>query len=111
MHDSIPKKAFCARMLNSALGVALVLYAQADPGKVTLIRTPHGGIQPQAAVDSAGVLHLLYFKGEPQGGDVFYVRREPGRKEFSSPMRVNRRPGSAIAMGTVRGAHLALGKN
>jgi hypothetical protein len=84
--------------------------AQTGAGRVTLLRTPYGGIQPQAAVDDAGVLHLIYFGGEPGAGDVFYVRREPGQENFSAPLRVNSQPGSVIATGTVRGAHLAVGQ-
>lgn len=84
---------------------------QALNSQVTLIRTPHGGIQPQAAVDSSGVLHLIYFTGESGGGDVFYVRRVPGKDSFSEPLRVNSQPGSVIATGNIRGAHLAIGKD
>jgi hypothetical protein len=80
-------------------------------GKVALVRTPHGGIQPQAVVDAKGGLHLVYFSGEPAGGDVYYVRREPGKEIFSTPLRVNSQPGSVIATGTIRGAHLAVGKS
>src|SRR5262245_36810755 len=36
--------------------------------KVTLLRVPEKGIQPQAVVDAKGVLHLIYFRGEPRGG-------------------------------------------
>jgi hypothetical protein len=79
-------------------------------GKVTLVRVPQDGIQPQAAVDAEGVLHLVYFSGEPGGGDVYYVRREPGNEGFSTPLRINSQPGSVIATGTVRGAHVAVGK-
>jgi hypothetical protein len=46
--------------------------------KVTLLRTPHGDIRPQAVLDAKGTLHLIYFKGDNAGaGDLFYVRREP----------------------------------
>jgi hypothetical protein len=83
---------------------------EAKRRQVTPVRTPHGGIQPQAVMDSGGTLHLIYFSGEPGAGDVFYVRREPGKDEFSSPLRVNSQPGSVIATGTVRGAHIALGQ-
>jgi hypothetical protein len=76
-----------------------------------ILRTPDGGIQPQAVVDSSGVLHLIYLKGDPGAADVFYVRRDPGMEEFTSPIRVNSQPGSAIAIGTIRGAQIALGKN
>lgn len=79
--------------------------------QVTVLRTPEGGIQPQATVDSKGVTHLIYYKGEPNGGDIFYVRRLPGEAEFSKSLRVNSQRGSATAMGTIRGAQLAVGKN
>src|SRR4051794_40542826 len=79
--------------------------------RVQLVRTPDGGVQPQAVVDAAGVLHLIYFKGEPKGGDIFYVLQPAGSSEFSKPVQVNSVAGSAIAVGTIRGAHLALGKN
>jgi hypothetical protein len=46
----------------------------ADP-KVRVVKTPDDGIQPQAVVDAKGVLHLIYFKGEPAAGAFFYVRR------------------------------------
>jgi hypothetical protein len=61
-------------------------------------------------VDAGGTLHLIYFKGEAGAGDVFYVRRRAGEERFSDPIRVNSRPGSAIAVGTIRGGQLALGK-
>jgi hypothetical protein len=89
--------------------LALPLMGAGDT-KVVLIRTPDGGIQPQAATDDKGVLHLIYFKGEPGSGDVFYVRREPGKEGFSAPIKVNSQAGSVIATGTVRGAHIAVGK-
>ena len=53
-------------------------------------------------------MHVVYLKGDPYASDVFYVRREHG--VFSKPIRVNSRQGSAIAVGTVRGAQIALGK-
>jgi hypothetical protein len=80
------------------------------PAKVTLVRAPEKGIQPQAVVDGKGVAHLIYFKGQPGHGDVFYVRAQKGGG-FSEPLRVNSEPGSAIATGNIRGAHLAVGKN
>jgi hypothetical protein len=81
------------------------------PGKVTLLRAPESGIQPQAAMDAKGVLHLIYFRGEPGNGDVFYVRSDDGGTTFSRPLRANSQPASVIATGNIRGAHLAVGKN
>jgi hypothetical protein len=83
---------------------------QAIPTEVTVMRTPDRGIQPQVAVDRQGVLHLIYLKGDPGAGDIYYVRKAPGAREFSKPIRVNSAPGSAIAVGSVRGPHLAVGK-
>jgi len=84
--------------------------AQEATEKVKLMRTPNNGIQPQAVVDERGTLHLIYLAGDPAASDVFYVRRAPG-KDFSTAVRVNSQPGSAIAIGTIRGAQIALGKN
>lgn len=84
---------------------------QAATEKVKLIRTPNNGLQPQAVMDSHGALHLIYLAGEPSASDIFYVRRDAGRSDFSAPLRVNSQPGSAIATGTIRGAQIALGKN
>jgi hypothetical protein len=72
---------------------------------------PNGGIQPQAVADKSGTLHLIYFKGENAGkGDLFYVRRKVGEERFSEPIRINSRPNSACAIGSVRGGQIALGK-
>jgi hypothetical protein len=79
--------------------------------RIAVIATPDGGIQPQAVADDAGVVHLIYFKGEPAGGDLFYVRTKPGTIDFSKPIRVNSQPGSAVAIGTIRGGQLALGRD
>jgi hypothetical protein len=78
---------------------------------ITLLRTPHDGIQPQTSLDRNGVLHMIYFKGDPAAGDIEYVSRKRGQKDFSHPIRVNSEPASAIAVGTVRGPQMALGRN
>jgi hypothetical protein len=84
-----------------------------DPPAATVVtrRVPNAGIQPEAVVDSRGVLHLLYFSGEPAGGDLFYVRSTDLGATFPAPVRVNSQPASAIATGTIRGGQLALGRN
>src|SRR6266705_3521783 len=100
-------------LLYSFIPVLFTAVARANDGapQVRLLRTPGSGIQPQAAVDAKGVVHLIYFKGDPKGGDIFYVRREPGQQDFSKPMQVNTQPHTAMAVGTIRGAQLAVGKN
>jgi len=89
-----------------ACGTALA----ADRERVQPVRTPNGGIQPQAALDAKGVLHLIYFQGDAKAGDVFYVRKAAAGSDFSKPIQVNSLAGSAIAAGTIRGAHLAVGR-
>ena len=74
-------------------------------------RVLDGGIQPQVAVDDRGAVHLIYFRGDPAHGDVFYVRSTDDGATFSSPIQVNHQGGSAIATGTVRGAQIAVGRN
>lgn len=78
--------------------------------EVRVQRAPAGALQPQAVMDAQGTLHLVYLQGEPKGCDVFYTRRAPGKTAFSPPMRVNSQAGSAVAVGTIRGAQVALGK-
>ena len=79
--------------------------------QVTMLRVPHGGIQPQVAIDEKGTLHLVYFAGDPSHGDLYYVHSVDSGASFSDPIRVNHEPGSSIAVGNVRGAHLAVGRN
>src|SRR2546425_6202335 len=100
-------------LVYSFIPLLFTAVARANDGapEVRLLRTPDDGIQPQAAMDAKGVVHLIYFKGDPKGGDIFYVRREPGQSEFSKPIPVNTQPHTAMAMGTIRGAQLAVGKN
>jgi hypothetical protein len=78
--------------------------------RVERVKTPEGGIQPQAMVDGHGVTHLIFLKGDPGTADIYYTHRARGGTTWSTPLRVNDRPGSAVAVGTIRGAQLAVGK-
>src|SRR5262245_33521287 len=88
--------------------LSLVLATATARAEVKLIRTPDSGFQPQAVTDSKGVTHILYHKGDAANGDLFYCRFGPDG--FSRAIRINNVPGSAIAVGTVRGGQLAVGK-
>ena len=101
-------KACKLALLFCFLGFGLTA-AQSE--RVKLMRTPDGGIQPQAAVDSRGVVHLIYYKGESGGGDIFYVCQQPGKETFSTPIQVNSQARSAMSAGTIRGPQLAVGKS
>jgi hypothetical protein len=91
--------------------VALSTLAPVPLRQVEHLAVPDGGIQPQAAIDGRGTIHLIYYKGDPAGGDLFYVRRGPADQAFTAPLRVNSEAGSAIAAGAVRGGRIALGRN
>ncbi len=97
------------RVFMSSLAGCMMLRAGQDHA-IRLLGVPQGGLQPQAAVDANGVIHIVYLYGDPAAADIGYVRIRPDGG-FSSPVRVNSQPGSAIAIGTVRGAHLAIGKS
>ncbi|MBI3862109.1 MAG: hypothetical protein HY290_09460 [Planctomycetia bacterium] len=78
--------------------------------EVKFVRVPDGGLQPQAAVDNEGTLHLVYLGDDPGAANIYYVRKGAGQEKFSRPICVNSQSGSAIAVGSIRGAHLAIGK-
>jgi hypothetical protein len=79
--------------------------------QIQVMRVPGGGIQPDVAVDRAGLMHVVYLAGVPAAADVFHARSPDGGKTFTPPVRVNSQDGSAIATGTIRGAQMALGRD
>jgi hypothetical protein len=97
--------------LLSALAFAALTLSPAPSHtpSVALQRVPDGGIEPEVAVDRAGTVHLIYFKGNPAAGDLFYSRSRDGIT-FSTPIRVNSEPGTAIAVGNIRGGRIAAGE-
>ena len=85
--------------------------AQAGPPVVVTTSTPNSGIQPVAEVDAKGNIHLIYFAGEAAHGDIFHAVRLNGAESFSEAVKVNSIDASALAIGTIRGAQLALGRD
>src|SRR5580704_13432291 len=78
--------------------------------RITFLRTPREGIQPQTVLDRKGVLHMIYFKGNASGGDIEYVWRNPKGKDFSHAIRVNSEERGARAGGRVGGPKIAVGR-
>jgi hypothetical protein len=105
--------------LPAGLCVAALAAAAAFPGiarsrrmaRITLMRVPDGAIQPQTIVDHSGVLRMVYLTGDPAAGNVEYTRLAPGSVNFAKPIRVNRQAGSALAICTVRGPQMGVGRN
>lgn len=97
-------------LIPALLATALSTPSRAQPtNEVILARVPQSGIQPQVVVQDK-VVHLIYLAGDPKASDVFYVRSTDDGQSWSVPLRVNSQPGSAVAMGTIRGAQLAVGR-
>ncbi len=71
---------------------------------------PENGLQPEVVVSLDGTVHLVYLRGDPKAADVRYTWRKAGEAWHPS-LTVNSISGSAIAIGTIRGPQLALGKN
>ncbi len=105
-------------LVAALAGVGIASVAVRNPSSpdraaaVMLQRLPDGGLQPQAAVDSKGVVHVVYFKGDPAAGDLYYYRYSvtAGAEAASTPLRVNSRPATAMATGTIRTEQIAIGQ-
>lgn len=98
----------CLDVLADAQANDLAVDAVPD---VRAMRLPEGAMSPQAAVDRAGHVHLIYVTGDPAAADISYIRSSDAGHTFAPPLRVNSQPRSAMSIGAVRGPHLALGKN
>jgi hypothetical protein len=96
-------------LLIAAFGLLVSFLPALAAPAVTVQRVPGGGIQPQAVTGADGTTHLIYLVGKPEAADVFYVRIGRDGKQ-SAPIQVNQKRGVVIATGTIRGAHLAVGK-
>lgn len=89
----------------------LLASASAVFAAVEVRRLPDRAMQPLAVTDDTGTVHLVWLQGEPKACDVYYQRLPRGRTNGATPMRVNHHPGSAIAVGTIRGAQVSVGRN
>lgn len=89
--------------LVTLFGAAAVLHAE-----VRIEDVPEHGLQPEVAIDSNGVVHLVYLRGDPKAADIRYTSRLPGG-EWSASKTVNTTPGAAVALGSIRGPQIALG--
>lgn len=98
------------RVLISVLFLSLSAFTGLLGADVKISRIPYSGIQPQLQVDASGKLHMIYYIGEVSAGDLFYVNRGYGTTAWSKPIRINDTPKAAVAAGTIRGAHMSIGK-
>jgi hypothetical protein len=99
-----------ARHLALLLSLLLPAALFANQKRVEVLSVPEQGIQPRTLVDGKGILHLLWYAGGAKGGNLFHATRQAD-KSWSTPVKVNSIPDSAIAAGTIRGAQFALGRD
>jgi hypothetical protein len=99
------------RSILGFLAISLITVNVPADSLVHTQRLPSGAIQPQIVQAADGAIHLIYYNGKPDGGNLFYMRKTAAENNFSKPIQINTTPGSAISIGTIRGAHLALGRN
>ena len=91
--------------------LAVLGFAIAPAGAaVSIERLPESGLQPQAIAAPDGTVHLIYLAGEAKTFDIL-SRRRATDGAWSDPLKVNSQAGSAVAIGTIRGPQLALGRN
>ena len=103
-----------ARIMKRDFPLLVLLWLLTVPtafGAVEYQRLPAGALQPLAVTEDTGTVHLVWLQGEPNACDVFYQKLPGGRTNGTAPVRVNSQPGSAVAIGTIRGAQLAVGRN
>lgn len=99
-----------ARAFPLAILAVLSLAIVQTGAAVSIERLPGSGLQPQATAAPDGTVHLIYLTGEAKASDILYRRRTPNGG-WSDPLKVNSQAGSAVAIGTIRGPQLALGRN
>ncbi len=80
-------------------------------GFVRVERLPVGAVQPKLTQSFDGSIHLIYLAGDSRASDVFYQTMPPRATAWSTPLKVNSQSGCAIAIGTIRGADLAIGRD
>lgn len=83
----------------------MVCAAALTAAEVRTVPIPGGGVAPDAAVDSRGVVHVVFGRE----GTAFYTRSSDNGRTFSAPLRINTTDG-VVAVGRERGPKLALGK-
>jgi hypothetical protein len=86
--------------LCAAAGLCVVaLFAASETSRhpdISLVRVPNGGIQPQAVMNQSGTLHLLYYSGDPAGGNLYYVQSSDAGHTWSASLRVNSESGTRL---------------
>jgi hypothetical protein len=97
--------------MNRILPALCALITAASATEIKLERVPENGVQPQVTLSPDGTVHLVYLTGKPEASDIRYAKRGPKEPAWSVPLTVNSDPSSAVAVGTIRGAQIAAGRD
>jgi hypothetical protein len=95
----------------AGLVLSLLVGALAADERVRVVALPAGAIQPEAQLSARGEIELLYGAGDPAAADLFVASSSDGGATLAAPRRVNGEGSRSIAIGTVRGARLAIGRD
>jgi hypothetical protein len=95
--------------MKFAICLLAMLAATLRAATVQESATPERGIQPRAIVEADGTLHLVWYRGDAGGGDLFYARQPKGAS-LGKAQQINSEPKSAVSTGTIRGAQVVLGR-
>jgi hypothetical protein len=87
-------------------GIAPVGHA---PPRVAVERLPAGYVQPSLVAGAGGDLQMVCLAGDAKASDVMWLRRGSDESKFGHEVKVNSVPGSAVAVGTIRGPVAATG--
>src|SRR5947207_2322453 len=75
----------------AALCTAAAAQDQPQSPTIRTLRFPDSGIQPQAVMAADGTLHPPYYNGDPQAGDLSYLKRSPAPPASSGKSEPERR--------------------
>jgi len=92
------------RLLFALVVVFAFLAANAFAAKVSIIQAPANCLAPDVAVDSSGVLHMVYGLNH----NAFYMRSMNNGTTFTAPVKVNSAGTVETEMGE-RGPKLSVG--
>lgn len=100
------RRAFTATAALLSIG----LFAQATPA-VEVVRLPSTVMQPVAALDpESGAVQMAWLRGDPAHCNAYLQTWPGGRPGVDAPIRINDQEGAAIAIGTVRGVQVCVGR-
>ncbi len=100
-------------LVTSGVAIATGCTRAQPPHAASLVsveRVPGNGVVADIAVGAGNTVHLVTVEGPAEGGDVIYRHRASNEQAWSAPLRVNATSGAALAIGTIRGPHIAEGR-